>query len=459
MNSSSSLLDLADLVRGVSYKRDEAQAAPGPGFVPVVRANNIRDGHLVLDDLVYVPASRVSSAQRIRCGDIVLAMSSGSPDVVGKAAIARQNYDAGFGAFCGVLRVKSGTRTEWLAHFMRSPVYRSAIAEVITGTNINNLSKTTLSAVLLPKMSEDAQDRLVPFLDQMDSRESTCGAHLSNARRAIERFRQAALVAACSGRLTAAWRDDNTLQDMNRLLGERAAAGQSKTRRGVAPGAPLKPILTELDLPANWARITVSRALVLGILVDVKDGNHGANHPKVNEFTPSGIPFIAANLVHDGKIDYDNAPRVSGRPLEHLRIGFAKPDDVILTHKGSVGRVAIADRDCVLTPQTTYYRCDFELILPEYLAIYLQSLYFYLQLAEEMSQTTRDFVPISDQYLLGLILPPPDEQKEIVRRAKELLALSDAVNGRIAAASQRVERSSLALLSKAFRGDFVPPDV
>jgi type I restriction enzyme S subunit len=195
---------------------------------------------------------------------------------------------------------------------------------------------------------------------------------------------------------------------------------------------------------------------VLGALEDVKDGNHGANHPKVSEFTPEGIPFIAANLVHDGKIDYDNAPRLSGKPLERLRIGFAKKNDVILTHKGSVGRVAIADRDCILTPQTTYYRCDRELIAPEYLAIYLQSFYFYFQLAGEMSQTTRDFVPISDQYLMGLIIPPPAEQMEIARRVNQLLGLTDTIRQHIDNSMNRVDRSSQAVLAKAFRGELFP---
>jgi type I restriction enzyme S subunit len=243
---------------------------------------------------------------------------------------------------------------------------------------------------------------------------------------------------------------------MNELLDERARSGARTTRRGVRPEASLDPTIAEMELPATWVRVTVSKALTLGALIDVKDGNHGSNHPKVDEFTASGAPFIAANLVHDGQIDYEHAPRLSGRPLQRLRIGFAKPDDVILTHKGSVGRVAIADRDCVLTPQTTYYRCDPQLILPGYLAIYQQSLYFYLQLAAEMSQTTRDFVPISDQYLLSLILPPPDEQREIVHRASRMFELADRLLARIEAASHRLECSSQAVLAKAFRGELVP---
>src|SRR5262249_18019747 len=156
--------------------------------------------------------------------------------------------------------------------------------------------------------------------------------------------------------------------------------------------------LAVLDLPSSWTVTTVSRLLASGALEDVKDGNHGANHPKASEFTPSGLPFITANCVRNGAIDYELAPKVSGASLARLRVGFAEPGDVILTHKGSVGRVALNDQACVLTPQTTYYRTDASLLSPRYLALFFESLYFFEQLAGVMSQTTRDFVPISDQY-------------------------------------------------------------
>ncbi|MEK5750139.1 restriction endonuclease subunit S, partial [Acinetobacter nosocomialis] len=75
-----------------------------PGLLPVIRANNIQSGQLVFDDLVYVQESLVKHNQLIRAGDIVVAMSSGSKSVVGKTANAKQDYEAGFGAFCGILR-------------------------------------------------------------------------------------------------------------------------------------------------------------------------------------------------------------------------------------------------------------------------------------------------------------------------------------------------------------------
>jgi type I restriction enzyme S subunit len=70
----------------------------------VLRAGNITDEGLVFDDLVFVPAERISVKQRIRQHDVVIVASSGSLDVVGKAAPALADYEGGFGAFCKVLR-------------------------------------------------------------------------------------------------------------------------------------------------------------------------------------------------------------------------------------------------------------------------------------------------------------------------------------------------------------------
>ena len=96
------LLSLSSLIRGVSYKRGEALEAPQKGYVPLLRAGNLQDD-IVLEDLRYVPENRVSPDQYLKIGDVVLAMSSGSKSVVGKAACF--NYDGlyTFGAFCSIL--------------------------------------------------------------------------------------------------------------------------------------------------------------------------------------------------------------------------------------------------------------------------------------------------------------------------------------------------------------------
>lgn len=323
------------------------------------------------------------------------------------------------------------------------------------GSGIPHVNPDYLKSLDVPMLSESEQMIFADLVEATTSKAESSASHLAASSRAAMRLRKAVLVSACSGGLTATWRS-RTSNDLSMadVLGEAASARKGrKLRRGVDPNAEPDDALTALDLPSSWAVITISGLLASGALEDVKDGNHGANHPKASEFTSSGLPFITANCIRDGAIDYELAPKVSGAALSRLRVGFAEPGDVILTHKGSVGRVAVNDAPCVLTPQTTYYRTDASILSAPYLALFFESLYFYKQLAAVMSQTTRDFVPISDQYLLSVIVPPPDEQVEIVKRVSDLLKLADRVGRRIDGASKRLERSSQAVLAKALRGE------
>src|SRR5690348_5609672 len=91
--------DLVEIIRGVSYEKADAREAPGPGLVPILRATNIGES-LIFDDLLFVPKARVSQEQRLRSGDIVVAASSGSRSVVGKAAPLVSSWDGAFGVFC-----------------------------------------------------------------------------------------------------------------------------------------------------------------------------------------------------------------------------------------------------------------------------------------------------------------------------------------------------------------------
>lgn len=89
---------------------------------------------------------------------------------------------------------------------------------------------------------------------------------------------------------------------------------------------------------------------------------------------------------------------------------------------------------------------------------FLSSPAFSKQLDEIKSQTTRDFVPITQQYSLGHLLPPLAEQQEIVRRVEDLFAFADRIEARVASMQKTVERLTPATLAKAFRGELVPQD-
>jgi type I restriction enzyme S subunit len=161
--------DLAEQVRGVTYSKDDASDEPRPGYVPVLRAGNIQESRVLFDDLVYVPRERVSREQLLRKHDILIATSSGSLDVVGKAAQVTADVEAGFGAFCKVLRPSNCVHPRYFAHWFSTPAYRRRVSSLAAGANINNLRNEHLDDLEIPVPSFDEQRRVADMLDKADA--------------------------------------------------------------------------------------------------------------------------------------------------------------------------------------------------------------------------------------------------------------------------------------------------
>src|SRR5271165_420983 len=93
-----------------------------------------------------------------------------------------------------------------------------------------------------------------------------------------------------------------------------------------------------------------------------------------------------ANDVRARGLNLAMCSKISEEQARTLRIGFAKPRDVLLTHKATIGQVGIVPDELpwpflMLTPQVTYYRCKPSAIEPLYLFAYMQTAQFQQQIA------------------------------------------------------------------------------
>ncbi len=133
--------ELGNLVRGVTYKRQETTDISSSGYLPILRATNIQNRELILDEeLVFVEGEKVSDSQILRKGDVIIAMSSGSKSIVGKAAQFNSDWEGSFGAFCSVFRHNSMTEQLFIGQVFQTKYYREHLLKEARGTNINNLS-------------------------------------------------------------------------------------------------------------------------------------------------------------------------------------------------------------------------------------------------------------------------------------------------------------------------------
>jgi type I restriction enzyme S subunit len=199
-------------------------------------------------------------------------------------------------------------------------------------------------------------------------------------------------------------------------------------------------------MEGDWEMTTVGELVKRGVLERPMDGNHGSIHPKGDDFVSSGVPFIMASDLVGGGIDTVDCSFITLKQAKSLRKGFAKPGDVLISHKATLGRTAIVGEIpgefVMLTPQVTYYRPkDPTKLNNRYLKYYFDSAQFQQVLQSWAGGgSTRAYIGITDQLRLPVLLPPLPEQKAI---ATVMGALDDkiALNRRMNATLEAMARA------------------
>ena len=170
-------------------------------------------------------------------------------------------------------------------------------------------------------------------------------------------------------------------------------------------------------MAGEWRVATVSDLQRERVLL-VEDGNHGESRPRPNEFVDEGVAFIRAADMTMGGVLFDSASRISDHARLRITKGVGAPGDVLLSHKGTVGKVALVPADAppfVCSPQTTFWRTlDQNVLDGRYLHSFLRSSGFHEQLRSRAGETDMaPYVSLTSQRMLSVILPPIGIQRAI----------------------------------------------
>lgn len=414
------LLAVSELLRGVTYTKEVAASLPAPDRLPVLRANNLQGRAFDFSDLVYVPSTLVSEQQRIRSGDVVIATSSGSISVVGKAVQSRRNMDAGFGAFCGVLRPAPSLNSRYFGHFFSTEAYRTRVSAMARGSNINNLKREHFESLTLPIAPQAEQQRIADKLDTVLARVDACRDRLTRVAGLLKRFRQSVLAAATSGRLTEEWRASNGL-----------------TRE-------------------TWSVTTVG-----DLITGIEAGLNVSCEERPPADGERGLVKISA--VTWGVFDQDQSKTLNAdaKVSELLRI---REGDFLISRANTLELVGA----CVLVHSISrnLYLSDkvLRLVMPArvkpWLLCVLRSQFGRRQIEQLASGNQLSMRNLSQVGLksIQVPMPRPNEIGEIVRCVETLFAYANRLEVRLAQAQTAVDRLTPSLLAKAFRGELVPQD-
>ena len=335
------------------------------------------------EDIPYITDVSMlsSSTMLLQDGDIVIA-DTAEDDAVGKVIEISGLGDGKLVAGLHTIpcRVKKGEfASGWLGYYMNSPIFHKQILPYITGIKVSSISKTALESTLI----------IIPPINEQRA--------IISVLRDIDRLIFSSV---------------DTISKMNKLMNAAINAlipleGDSKPQVDITSGN------------KGWELKSVDDLVDERIIEVPLDGNHGEKHPKTSEYVDVGIPFIMAKDIKQGEVDLLNCNYISKETASKLDKGFAKNGDVLLTHKATIGEVALLENlsteFAVLTPQVTYYRViDNSKLCNSFLATTFNSHYFQKKLKEASSQSTRAYIGITEQRKLEMFIPIDiDVQKDI----------------------------------------------
>ena len=388
-------------VRGVTFQNGDTRTKGTDGLVPLLRAGNISRRLDLENDVIWVPSSLVSADQQLRAGDIVICLSSGSPQVVGKSAQLIDDWNGTVGAFCGIVRPKQNVDPPFLACWFQSSAFWKWRDMQARGANIQNLRFSELAglAVSFPPIYQ--QRRIAARLREELATITEARAALEAQLDAAEALPSANLKSIFQSSEAQRW-PCRRLEDISEISG------------GVTLGRALRERSTR-----NVAYMRVA---------NVKDGHLDLTDVKT---TPATEAEIAALRLKKGDI---------------LLTEGGDPDKL---GRGTFWRGEIAE--CIHQNHIFRVRFDASRFEPAFMAFQFGSAYGKAYFAAHAKQTTG--IATINRRVLGafpLMTPPLKTQRALATRLDAEYSVATALRLSLAAKLSEIEKLPAALLRAAF---------
>ena len=143
---------------GLTYRPEEIKKEG----VIVLRSSNIKDGKIVLQDIVRV-SKEIPDKLLVKENDIIICARNGSQKLVGKSALIEKIVEpTTFGAFMAICKTPF---YKYMYLFLQSNCFFSQLKNVSGTTTINQLTQSSLNNFLIPLPPLPEQQRIVESID------------------------------------------------------------------------------------------------------------------------------------------------------------------------------------------------------------------------------------------------------------------------------------------------------
>ena len=387
------------------------------GEIRVVRGLNIGFGNFKTENFKYIDISTSDNLPRsqLLSGDLLITYVGTLGSV---AILPKDNFRYHLGPNVGKIRVSQEiTDAQFVMFYLLSPLGNREIHQTSKAVAQSSLSMKQIRLLSIPLPPLNEQRRIVAKLDSLFVRSRRARGGLERIPKLCDRYKQAVLAAACSGRLTADWREQNSNIETASELLRRIQEESIQRKRQIKIGEGIADLF---DLPESWKWVRL-----FDICRSITDGAH-LPPPQTEE----GVPFLTISNITTGRINFDKTryvPESYYQKIDETRKPYE--GDILYTVVGATYGTPVfintKERFCfqrhiaILKPSL--------LIDSQYLFYTLKSHLVYKQATDAVTGTAQPTVPLSGLRPIKVPLPPLTEQKEIVRRLEELFQAIDVL--------------------------------
>lgn len=362
--------------------------ARGEHMVPYLRAANVKDGYLVLSDVLemnFTPAEQ--ETYRLLSGDVLVTEGCGSPAELGASAPWLGDSESVVCYQNTLLRlraVEGSSDSGYLAHLARWCHHTGRWLEVSSGASILHIGHRRAQEVTVPCPPIPIQRKISTVLSAYDDL-------IENNRRRIE------LLEEMAQRTYREWFVDYRYP------------GHEDAR---LVGSALGPI------PSGWEVKTLA-----DVCVRITDGAH-ASPPSTDE----GLPMASVKDMADFSLDIAGCRRISVSDFESLARQGCKPvsGDVLISKDGAkyLEKVfpVFGDLNVVLLSSIAILRPS-DLVTPSFLVLMAKDPQTRLRMKGLVSGAAIPRVVLKDFKNFQLVLPPPGLQLRFDEVAGRMLRL------------------------------------
>lgn len=220
--------------------------------------------------------------------------------------------------------------------------------------------------------------------------------------------------------------------------------------KGLNPDAPMKDSGVEWlgEVPEHW--MTPSSKHLLEI--PITDGPH-----ETPNFVDDGIPFISAEAISKGKIDFD---KKRGYITPELNAIYSKKyspkvEDIYMVKSGATtGKVAMVETTETFNiwSPLAVFRCNKNKVLPKFLLAVFNSSHFYDALVLNWSYGTQQNIGMGVLSNIEIPCPPLKEQAEIIQHLDVQNTKFDKLIGTQSQLIEKLKEYRSSIISHAVTG-------